>query len=149
MPDPAITTAGPSKYDNITNRHSDLANMSNSILFVDDDRDLVTTSSRIIEIIKRETEPAYTGTEAIEKIRHGNYRLLILDIKLPDITGIEVVKRIRKFNKKIRIVLITGHPEFKDAIASLDYSIEEILFKPVEPSELLRVVNDYTGPISE
>jgi DNA-binding NtrC family response regulator len=123
--------------------------MSNIVLFVDDDRDLVTTSSRLIEIVKRETEPAYTGTEAIEKIRHGNYCLLILDIKLPDISGIEVVKRIRKFNNKIRIVLITGYPEFKNAIDSLEYSIEEILFKPVSPNELLRVINDYTGPISE
>ncbi len=123
--------------------------MSPSILFVDDDRDLVTTSSRLIELIKRDTEPAFTGTEAIEKIRHGNYCLLILDIKLPDISGIEVVKRIREFNKKIRIVLITGHPEFKDAIDSLEYNIEEILLKPIAPSELLRVVNEYTGPISE
>jgi two-component system cell cycle response regulator len=123
--------------------------MSPSILFVDDDRDLVTTSSRLIELIKRDTEPAFTGTEAIEKIRHGNYCLLILDIKLPDISGIEVVKRIREFNKKIKIVLITGHPEFKDAIDSLEYNIEEILLKPIAPSELLRVVNEYTGPISE
>jgi YesN/AraC family two-component response regulator len=59
------------------------------------------------------------------------------------------VKRIRKFNKKIRIVLITGYPEFKNAIDSLEYRIEEILFKPVLPRELLRVINDYTGPISE
>lgn len=123
--------------------------MSNKVLFVDDDRNLVTTSSRLIEIVKRETEPAYTGAEAIEKIRRGNYDLVILDIKLPDINGLEVVKKIREFNKKIRIVLITGHPEFGDAIDSLEYDIEEILFKPVAPSELLRVVNDYTDSISE
>ena len=122
--------------------------MPSNVLFVDDDRELVTTSSRLIEIVKRETEPAYTGAEAIEKVRHGNYDLLILDIKLPDINGLEVVKKVRKFNKKIRIVLMTGHPEFKDAIDSLKYDIDEILFKPVAPSELLRVVNDYTGPIS-
>ena len=121
--------------------------MSNKVLFVDDDRNLVTTSSRLIEIVKRETEPAYTGAEAIEKIKRGNYDLVILDIKLPDINGLEVVKKIREFNKKIRIVLITGHPEFGDAIDSLEYDIEEILFKPVAPSELLRVVNDYTSPI--
>jgi len=123
--------------------------MSNTVLFVDDDRDLVGTSSRLIEIIKRDTEPAYTGTEAIEKIKHGNYDLVILDIKLPDMNGLEVVKRIREFNQKINIVLITGHPEFKDAIDSLEYRIEEILLKPIAPSELYRVINDYTGPISE
>ena len=122
--------------------------MSKNVLFVDDDRDLVTTSSRLIEIVKRETEPAYTGAEAIEKIRHGNYQLVILDIKLPDMNGFEVVKRIREFNKKIRIVLITGHPEYKDAVDSLEYRIEEILLKPIAPSELYRVVIDYTGPIS-
>jgi DNA-binding response OmpR family regulator len=122
--------------------------MSNTVLFVDDDKDLVGTSSRLIELFKRDTEPAYTGTEALEKVKHGNYDLVILDIKLPDMSGLEVVKRIREFNSKINIVLITGHPEFKDAIDSLEYKIEEILIKPIAPSELYRVVMDYTGPIS-
>lgn len=123
--------------------------MSPTVLFVDDDKDLVGTSSRLIEYFKRETEPAYTGAEAIEKIKHGNYELVILDIKLPDISGLDVVKRIREFNQKINIVLITGFPEFKDALDSIEYRVEEILIKPIAPSELYRVINDYTGPISE
>jgi CheY-like chemotaxis protein len=123
--------------------------MSPSILFVDDDKELVKTSNRLIEYFKRETDPAYTGTEAIEKIKHGNYDLVILDIKLPDMSGFEAVKRIREFNQKINIVLITGFPEFKDALDSIEYRVEEILIKPISGNELYRVVNDYTGPISE
>jgi two-component system response regulator VicR len=94
-------------------------------------------------------EPAYSGEEAINKTRIGKYDLLILDIILPDISGFEVVKRIRAFNKKIGIVLITGYPEFKDAIATLDYDLSEILIKPISPKELVRVCNDYTPLIVE
>ena len=117
------------------------------ILFVDDDKELVTSSTRLIEIFKRDTEPAYSGFEAIEKVRSGDYHLIILDIKLPDISGFEVVKRIREFNKNIHIVLITGHPEFQLALTALNFNVDEILLKPIAPKELARICHDYSSPI--
>ena len=123
--------------------------VSKNILFVDDDVILVETSIKILAIWGHLAEPAYNGEEAINKTRTGKYDLLILDINLPDMSGFEVVKRIRAFNKKIGIVLITGYPELKDAIDTLDYDLFEILLKPITPKELVRVCDDYTPFIVE
>jgi len=118
--------------------------MSNKkILIVSEDKTSVDLLLKMIKTCNHEAEPAYKGMEALEKIQKGNFNLLLLDIKLPDISGTDVVKNIRNFNKKIKIVLISGYPEFQNAVDTLDYEINEILLKPISQNELIRVCNQY------
>jgi len=118
--------------------------MGDKVLFVDDDIDLVDTSREILSINGFKTDTAYTGKQALEKIIHNDYDLVILDIKLPELSGFDILKTIRGSNNKVRVVLITGHAEFQNAIDSLDLEVSEILMKPISPSELIRVCNEFT-----
>jgi DNA-binding response OmpR family regulator len=118
--------------------------MGDKVLFVDDDIDLADTSREILSINGFKTDTAYTGKQALEKIIHNDYDLVILDIKLPELSGFDILKTIRGSNNKVRVVLITGHAEFQNAIDSLDLEVSEILMKPISPSELIRVCNEFT-----
>jgi DNA-binding response OmpR family regulator len=118
--------------------------MDEKVLFVDDDMNLADTSKEILSANGFSTDTAYTGKEALEKINKYDYDLVILDIKLPELSGFDILKTIRGSNNKVRVVLITGHAEFENAIDSLDLEVSEILMKPIHSSELIRVCKEYT-----
>lgn len=118
--------------------------MGDKVLFVDDDINLADTSREILSANGFRTDTAYTGKEALEKIINNDYDLVILDIKLPELSGFDILKTIRGSNNKVRVVLITGHAEFENAIDSLDLEVSEILMKPIHSSELIRVCQEFT-----
>lgn len=111
-------------------------------MIVDDDVNFINLFQRILQQEGYLVETATTGRQALNKAKKTEFHLVILDIKLPDIMGDEVVRELKKQNDKIGIVLITGYPSFKDCIDALDIGIEEILLKPIGTAELLRVVQE-------
>ena len=89
-----------------------------------------------------QVDTAMTGRQALEKAEKKEYKMAILDIKLPDIPGIEVARKIRTQNDKIILIILTDYPNLAGGIEAIDIGIEEILLKPIEPDELLRIVNE-------
>lgn len=122
--------------------------MSNKILIVDDDLDFLDLFSKYFRIKGFSVDVVSSGEEAIEKISDFEFDLMILDIKLPDMLGDEVVKRVRARNEDIEIILITGYPRLQDSIDMLGFRIQEILLKPVTPEEMLKAVN-YLAPATD
>ena len=110
-----------------------------NILLVDDDEALVEVFQAILENEGYFVEAAYTGGQALKKLEASEFDLILLDIKLPDIMGDEVAKKVRERDDKTRIVMITGFPEFQEAIDALNLGISEILLKPISPDEIIRV----------
>jgi len=99
------------------------------ILFVDDELELLKMFKRYFEKKGFFVDTAPCGREAIDKLRGSDFDLLILDIKLPDMLGDEVVRQ--------------------DSIDLLEYRIHDILLKPVTTEELLRVTNEVLNPLSD
>lgn len=114
----------------------------NTILLVDDEEIIVETLKPILQDEGYAVETATTGQEALKKFDKARFGLVILDIKLPDITGDEVAKLMKKQNGDTQIVLITGYSYFQDCIDALDLGINEILVKPISPEEILRVTKE-------
>jgi DNA-binding NtrC family response regulator len=112
------------------------------ILLVDDDPNLVTTFKSILQREGYHVETAGTGQQALKKADKSKFDLAILDIRLPDITGDEVAKLMKKTNDGTRFVLITGHSYLQDCIDALDLGIYEILLKPVAPEEIIRAAKE-------
>lgn len=110
------------------------------ILLVDDDSTITTSFQMVLQNEGYEVDTASDGRQALERFRQDNYQLIILDIKLPDINGIEVARRIRKHNNEVRLVIVTGYPELEDSIETIELGIEEILLKPVNVEELIHVI---------
>lgn len=112
------------------------------ILLVDDDETTVTPFQLMLQNEGYQVDTAMTGRQALEKAENTEYKMAILDIKLPDIPGIEVAIKIRTQNDKIILIILTDYPNLAESIEAIDIGIEEILLKPIEPDELLRIVNE-------
>jgi len=112
------------------------------ILLVDDDETIIIPFQLVLQNAGYQVDSALTGQQALEKTEKADYELAIVDIKLPDIRGIEVAREIRKQHDDIRLIIITGYSEMADSIETIDVGIDEILIKPIEPDELLRAVKE-------
>lgn len=112
------------------------------VLLIDDDETILVPFQLILQKEGYQVDTALTGRQALEKVGETEYQIVITDIILPDIQGIEVAKKIREFNKKTQLIIITGFPNLADSIEALDIGIDEILIKPIKADELLRAVKE-------
>ena len=120
--------------------------MEADILLVDDDEDLLLLFQRILEGRGYRVEAVTTGRKALGLCKSSRFQLAIVDIKLPDIRGNELVRQLRELDGEMAFILITGYPSLQECIDSLDLGIHEILLKPIEVDELLSVTGEALSP---
>lgn len=107
------------------------------ILFAEDDRDLSSVIVRVLQYNKFDVQPAYDGAEALELLENEKFDVLVLDIMMPKIDGITVVKRLRERGNPIPILLLTALAETDDKVSGLDAGADDYLTKPFVIKELL------------
>jgi len=112
------------------------------ILVVDDDETIRRTMKVILEREGYQVATASTGKEAIEKTMKNFYNLALLDIRLPDMEGVELLEHLKESTPKMRKIMITGYPSMQNAIAALNKKADLYLTKPVDPSYLLAVIQE-------
>lgn len=112
------------------------------ILLVEDDTTIVVPFQFILESEGYHVDTASTGRQAIENIGKNEYQVVVLDMKLPDMQGIEVAREIRDKTDEINLIIMTGYPDLVDSIEALDIGISEILLKPINADEFLRTVEE-------
>ena len=110
------------------------------LLIVDDDEYILRNLEKILRLEGYETDTARTGLEAIKKTKRNFYNLVLLDIKLPDIEGTELLKKIHETSPRMIKIMVTGYPDLENAIKSLNFGADAYLVKPVSVQELLDVV---------
>jgi len=103
---------------------------------VDDDKNILSSLRKVFESEGYIVDTAETGREAVEKSEAGFYNLALLDIKLPDMNGTELLESLPKMVK----IMVTGYPELENAIESVNMGADAYFVKPVDPRRLLRVV---------
>lgn len=115
---------------------------STYILVVEDDETIFKTFKEILESEGYIVDVAQTGDEAIKKSRSWLYHLVLLDIKLPDIEGTELLTQLHRDTPQMRKIMVTGYPSQENAVQSLNLGANAYLTKPIAPSELLKVVEE-------
>ncbi len=110
------------------------------ILVVDDDMDFLELVSTLLRGEGYEVDTAKSGREGLERCIEYFYSLILIDIKLPDFDGIELLTRIVDADPKIRKVIITGYPSLENARQALNLGADAYLVKPVKAEELLGTV---------
>jgi CheY-like chemotaxis protein len=93
------------------------------ILIVDDEPEIVEVCMRMLEAEGYEVEGAVSGREAIEKAREKEFDLLLADIVMPDMSGLETFQKIREFNPDITGVVITAYGALDHALSAIDLGI--------------------------
>jgi len=113
-----------------------------SILIVDDDVDVLESLKGILRSNGYSVDTAKTGREAIERSEARFFNLALLDIKLPDMEGTELLTRMHRETPRMMKVMVTGHPSLENAVEAVNLGADAYIIKPVDPDELLEVVED-------
>jgi DNA-binding response OmpR family regulator len=106
------------------------------ILIIEDDQDVSFSLQSYLTIEKFHVEVASNGVEGLEKLQYYQYDVVILDWKLPDITGIEVLREFRSSGGKTPVLMLTGRQEAADKETGLDSGADDYLTKPFHAKEL-------------
>jgi DNA-binding NtrC family response regulator len=113
-----------------------------NILVVDDDKAILKYAKDILQLEGYDVDVAETGFDALEKSNTRFYNLALLDIKLPDIDGTELLNKIHRTTPTMMKIMITGFPSLDNAVEALNRGVDAYLLKPVEMEELLKVVKE-------
>lgn len=108
------------------------------ILVVDDDAAVLNSIVRVLDRSGFIADTAVTGKEAIEKSKNQHYDAALIDLRLPDIDGLEILSR-ANFSGTVKIML-TGYPSLVSGMAAMDKGVDAYLQKPVRPEELIGLV---------
>lgn len=114
----------------------------NKLLVVDDNIDFINFIRRALDRENYKLSIALDGNTAIEKATKENPDLVLLDLKLPDLSGEEVLDRIKKGNKDISVVVITGYGDDQVAVDMMRKGAIDFLTKPVEPQILVKAIKN-------
>jgi DNA-binding response OmpR family regulator len=113
-----------------------------TILVVDDDKSILRTFTRILQKNGYEIDVAETGKEAVEKADSRRYDLALVDIRLPDMDGTDLLAKIKKQLQNTIKIMITGFPSLESGVKALDEGADAYLVKPVKPEELLMLIEE-------
>ena len=111
--------------------------MSSRILLVEDEPGLVLTLSDLFTDAGHEVQTALDGETGLAMAFAGGFDLVVLDVMLPKMTGLEVCRRLREGGKDYAILMLTARSELTDRVSGLDLGADDYLTKPFEPAELL------------
>lgn len=110
------------------------------ILVVDDDKAICEYVQTVLEkdgfSVKTLTNPLL----AEEEVRHGDFHLILLDLMMPKLDGIEVLKKIRKLDSDVAVVIFTGFPTLDTAVAGMKLDVVDYIKKPFQVEDLREVV---------
>lgn len=112
------------------------------ILLVDDKRDILDTMGEILEIChNHDVQGASSGKEALKWIRKKPYDLVVMDLALPLMNGVQVISKIRKLNPKLNVVVLTGISCNEELLGKLgDLGVQKVFVKPKGIHELLHYI---------
>jgi DNA-binding response OmpR family regulator len=126
-----------------------MADSKKKILVVDDDKSILRTFTRILEKSGYYIEVAETGKEAMEKAENRHFDLALVDIRLPDMDGTELLAKLKKQLQETVKIMITGFPSLETGVKALDEGADAYLVKPVKPQELLALLDEKIKSKSE
>ncbi|WP_316572249.1 response regulator transcription factor [Neobacillus sp. YIM B06451] len=111
--------------------------MSEHILIIEDDDKIARIIQLELEFEGYKVSIAHTGREGMRMVENKNIDLVILDVMIPELNGMEVLRRIRQENNKIIIIMLTARSSVYDKVNGLDLGANDYMTKPFEIEELL------------
>ena len=114
--------------------------MKERILIVDDEDIVIRSCLRIIADGDYQVDTSNNGLDALSKVSQNDYDVLILDIKMPGMDGIEVLHRVKEAYPDIEVIMITGLHEIETAVQAMKLGAFDYLSKPFDPDEFVMVV---------
>lgn len=116
--------------------------MSQNILVIDDDQDLCKVLSNFLKKSNYEVDVAYKAEDGLKLLRTQEYDLILCDYRLPDMTGVDALQRIKVLRPDAAVIIITGYSDVQTAVETFRYGANDYVTKPLYPDELLVTVKE-------
>jgi DNA-binding NtrC family response regulator len=112
------------------------------VLLVDDEEDFLSTLSERLVVRGLKVTAVTRGEDAVAKIDEQTYDLIVLDLAMPGIGGLEALKRIKMKQPDAEIIILSGQGSIKTSIEAMKLGAEDFLQKPVDMADLLQKIRD-------
>jgi DNA-binding response OmpR family regulator len=112
-----------------------------SVLIVDDEKNIRLTLSQALEVLGVETDEAANGEEALAKLEKKEFDLILLDLKMPGMDGMEVLRRVREIRPDIRVIILTAYGTVESAVEAMKLGAADFIQKPFAPEEIRALVS--------
>jgi DNA-binding NtrC family response regulator len=117
------------------------ASKKKRILIVDDEKVIRANLSDLLEENGYFTDTAVSGRQAIEKVSSGDFDIVLLDLMMPVMDGMEALREIKKIRPKIKVIMITAFATVEGAVDAMKSGASDYLPKPYVPQELLATIS--------
>ena len=111
-----------------------------AILVVDDDPSVLESTSRLLNAFGYLVFPYGNAVDAVRKLQENNVRVVLTDIKMPEVTGLQLLEMVRSFNSEIPVIMMTAYAELDTTIGALRKGAFDYLLKPFKPEYLAHSV---------
>lgn len=116
--------------------------MSVNIMIVDDEEGIRKSLSSYLKLEDYNVDTAENGKEALEKLRKTKYNIVLMDINMPVMDGLEALKEIKRIDFSIQVIMMTAYSTFDKTIKSLEFGATDYVMKPFKDlSEILHLIN--------
>jgi len=112
----------------------------NRVLVVDDEKNIRLTVTQSLAKLDLDIDSAVNGEEALEKLKRNGFHLVLLDLKLPGMDGMDVLREIRKVNRTLKVLIITAHGTIENAVEAMKLGAVDFVQKPFTPDEIRDLV---------
>ena len=112
-----------------------------SILIVDDDPGVCTSLRDVLEVQQHEVETAASGHEALAVCATRSFDILLLDIKLPDMSGLDLIAKVEEVQPEIDVLVVTGHASLDNAALAVRPSTVAYMVKPLDLDRMLAIID--------
>jgi len=115
--------------------------MKTRVLLVDDEKEFVETLSERLSLRSYDVTTSLSGDDAVEKVKNHLFDVIILDVLMPGMSGIETLREIKKIKPLIEVIMLTGNATVETAIEGLKLGALDFLLKPCETEDLVVKIN--------
>ena len=117
-----------------------------NILLVDDEVDFIVTLAERLELRGVNARVVHDGESALKAVADNVPQVIVLDVMMPGMKGIEVLQKVKREHPKVQVILLTGQGKTRDGIEGMRHGAFAYLTKPLDLEELIRTINEAINP---
>ena len=115
--------------------------MKTRVLIVDDEEEFVQALSERLTMRDYDVTTSLSGEDAVDKVKGFNFDVVILDVSMPGMSGVDALSEIKKIKPLTEVIMLTGHATVESAIDGMKLGALDFLLKPCETDELIKKIN--------
>lgn len=120
-------------------------NYKYNVLIIDQEQEVLSTLKKLLPPEGYTVETSQSATNAFEKVKSEKYHIVLIDIEMSEMDGVQLLREIKKYDPMTQIIMMTEHSTMDKILSSFEYGANDYLYKPLENTELAINLIDYSA----